>query len=680
MYSALKPTRPALSSNWRAVCGLFGLLAALGIASGAFADALHLADGVAGTAGQEFGAALAGLEDITGDGLGELLVGAPGMDQGGQDAGAAFLWLGNTAVTEEPHAAWYGLANENFGFSVAAIGDVNDDDVPDFAVGAPRNDTGGTDKGRVCIFYGGANLSATPDLVIRGENGYDQFGYAIGAAGDFNGDGKDDLIVGAPYNDAAGSDAGAAYIIYGASGGPSADLGEALKLTGPVGGGNFGFSVCGAGNFLAGNEDAVAVGAPYYDSFGLDAGAVFVFEGADPPASPNAVHDHVASVGGSPAGSLFGWVVRNVGRWDSDGYDDLAVGAPGAGGETGRVEIFFGDNSPSAQGDRYATGQDADDQLGYSLVGGQDWTENGRDDVLIGAPTQSADGADAGRAYIFEGGSTSGGYTVLDALPVDPMVAGNAPGDLYGFAVAACTDFDGDGTPDHGIGAPAGNISFNGTTAGYCRFLATDPQTVGTAPEGLSYAWRQDGTVWVAVQWGSSWDEVADLSIIRSEESAGGRVLDRSVVRDGQVPGGTGAVFEVVDPGPFYALGTEVVAYRAELRLQDGRTRLLASPETLVFTDRPLPRVQAGAVWPNPANPQASLEFRVPAGQSYLVTVHDVRGHEVALVSQGSGTGLNETATWDGRDAAGRQLPSGTYFFRLLAGQVTEVRKVVLAR
>lgn len=680
----LTDTRHGISSNRRAIWALLGVFALLGAPRGASAAVLHLADGATGIAGQQFGAAMSGLEDISGDGLAELLVGAPGYQSGGSDTGAVFLWLGNTAVTEAAQEVWYGVANESFGFSVAAIGDVNGDERPDFAVGAPLNDSGGQDRGRVCVFYGSPNLSSEPDLVIQGEAAYDQFGFSVAAAGDFNGDGKDDFIVGAPYHDSPGQDAGAAYIVYGATGGPSDDLADALKLTGQVGGDLFGWSVCPTGNFLGGNEDGVAVGAPSYDSFGTDAGAVFVFEGVNPPSNPDATHDHVCRVGGnSPAYSLFGWVVRHVGRWDSDGYDDLAVGAPGnrgAGLDAGRAEIFFGDPSPSEQGDRYVTGQDGGDKLGYSLVGGQDWSGNGKDDVLIGAPFHSGDGAEAGRAYLWAGGSSSGSFSILDAIAVDPMVSDSAANDRFGSSLAACSDFDGDGAPDHGIGAPGGNIAANNSTAGYCRFLASDPQTVGNEDQSIHFGWQPDGTVAIQIRLDRRWSDVAELKVYRREETYGGVSTGRSLLREGRVPANTGAVFAMTDPLDALSTSAERMTYIAELHLRSGRTFYLENSAQLDVADRPDPDLLVGSVWPNPANPRASMEFQVPAGQAYLVTVHDLRGREVALIRQGTGTGQTETAVWNGLDATGRALPSGTYFFRLLAGQQTEVRKVVLAR
>lgn len=676
-----RDTRYGVFSNWRAVCAVLVVFGLFGTIAPTHGEVLHLADGVGGTTGQSFGRAMAGIPDISGDGLSELLVGAPMDNFAGQEAGAAFLWLGNTAVTEQAHATWHGEAGERFGFAVAWIGDVNNGGEPDYAVGAPLSNAGTAASGRVCVFYGEEDPATGPHLVIQGASAGNQFGFSLADAGDFDGDGRDDFIVGAPYSNAPGLQSGAAYVIYGADGGPSVDLDDALKLSGLVAGDLFGWSVAGAGNFLGGNEDAVAVGAPSYDSIATDAGAVFIFEGANHPTNPDADYDHRCQVGGNAKpNSLFGTVVRNVGRWDSDGYDDLAIGAPGNSFETGRVGIFFGDASPSVEGDRYRTGQDGEDQFGHCVVGGYDWTGNGKADVLIGAPHQSADGSDAGRAYIWEGGTGSGSAGSLDIIAVDPMVEGNTSGGLFGYSLAACADFDGDGQPDHGIGAPAGNISFNNSPAGYCRFMATDPQTVANEPETLNFGWQPGGAVMVQIRWSGEWSTVDDLKVYRREEMLGGDSIALTLVHEGRVPANTTDVFELTDPGPFHDPGAHHLTYHVEMCLEDGSSQLLENGATLALADRPEPNLLAGAVWPNPANPQAAMEFQVPAGQAFMVTVHDLRGHEVALVRQGHGSGLPETAVWDGRDAQGRQLPSGTYFFRLLAGLETQVRKVVLAR
>ena len=300
-----------LTSNWRAVFFPVVLFGALLIPVIPARGAVHLTD-ENGSGGTLFGAAMTELEDLNGDLKWEFLVGAPGAPNGGSH-GAVFMWMGGQELTAEPDFQWTGVIQEQFGFSVARIGDVNDDGEPDWAVGAPYSNEGGTNKGKVYLFYGDANPASIIPVGIIGELGGDNFGYSLSAAGDFNSDGVDDFIVGAPAIDSGlPGRAGFAYVIFGDNGGVSTDLGDALKLTGDFSADGFGWSVTDAGNFLGG-DDCVAVGAPKNDSrWGLNAGAVYVYEGGG---SPNNVVDHVIGCGGTAAGSQYGFAVRGVGDW-----------------------------------------------------------------------------------------------------------------------------------------------------------------------------------------------------------------------------------------------------------------------------------------------------------------------------------------------------------------------------
>jgi FG-GAP repeat len=664
-----------IKSNCCAAKGLWVLAVVFIFPVMAFGGVIHLSDPVGGLSGQEFGGSVCGVGDLDGDGLTDILIGAPGES----NTGAAFLWYGNSDVTHQPAESWYGVAGEKFGFSVALIGDVNGDGDPDFAVGAPLSNAGGTEKGRVCIFYGGGALSSTPDLIISGQIGGDQFGFSIAAAGDFNGDGKDDFVVGAPYHSGA---RGAAYIIYGDNGDPSTDLADATILIGEVGDDNFGWSVSSAGNFLAGYP-CVAVGAPGHDSLGADAGRVYVFEGPEWPFAPDSDSDFTLSVGGTAASSRYGWVVRNAGRWDNDGYDDLAVGAPTQSGSTGRLEIIFGDENPSNTGDRYATGEAGGHQLGYSLDNLGDFTGNGRDDLLIGAPFYSPDGADAGRAYIYEGGtSASGAVTVLDAIPVDPMLPGTQAGNLFGFSVAGIGDFDGDSFPDYAVAAPAGNIE-NNATAGYCRLLVTDDQTVATLDYRMESSWTESGQVELTLSLPWTPDQIADLEIQR--HLAGDEIIHQGFATDLAVPGETLGqlhTYRVRDEGPFESYGSsDAVSYLVTVQTGDGQVYYLNQDEPLALDQRPsLSPLMAKQAWPNPANPRTALDYRVAQGADFTLTVHDLRGRLVRQLADQRGTGEWSRAIWDGSDDGRRALPSGLYFFHLRTPDRLEVRKVILAR
>ena len=161
----------------------------------------------------------------------------------------AVPWIGSVAVgifmlgvdvqpaTAAPPAAAIRLqltptgaaAGDSFGGSVSSAGDVNGDGYADVIVGALQNDAGGVDAGRAYVFYMGPGADAVADLTLTGVAAFDQFGGSVSSAGDVNGDGYADVIVGATGNDAGGASAGRAYVYYG---GPGADAVADLTLTG----------------------------------------------------------------------------------------------------------------------------------------------------------------------------------------------------------------------------------------------------------------------------------------------------------------------------------------------------------------------------------------------------------------------------------------------------------------
>lgn len=417
--------------------------------------------------GMEFGESIYMLPDINGDGCDELLIGAPLANAPGSESGKVYLRLGGSQLTVLADYTWNGPANGRFGWAIAPIGDVNNDGDADWAVGEPLANNAAENAGRVYIYYGEHYPRATADVIIDGAIGGDQFGFSIAPAGDFNGDGVDDFIVGAPYSDLRGANAGAAYVIYGAEAGPSTDLDDATVLTGQISDDQFGWSVSAAGNFLAGAEACIAVGAPLNNTHGgLDAGAVFVYEGSLFGADPDTSIDFAAGVShSSKAGSQYGFAVRYAGRWDSDSYDDLAVGAPYCNaGQTdnGRVEIIYGGSNPDPTGDRYVNGEAANDLLGFSLAWGRHISGSSRDDLIIGAPGHNDNAAGSGRAYIYEGGSSSQtSASSLVILAVEPLVPDTEAGDRFGASVASAGDFDNDGEYDVAVAAASGNSASN---------------------------------------------------------------------------------------------------------------------------------------------------------------------------------------------------------------------------
>jgi Ca2+-binding RTX toxin-like protein len=252
--------------------------------------------------------------DVNGDGIQDLIVSAPQNDEGGTNVGAAYVIYGTTSnpgtVTLADIAAGTGGfkiigevgTNVESCSPVGSAGDLNNDGYADFFVSESFSDANGVDSGAVYVIYGSdanpgtINLddvgTTTPGFKIVGESAGDTAGYYVSAAGDVNGDGFTDLIVGALGQDAGGNDAGAAYVVYGTG----ADRGTVsladiaagnggFKLVGEATGDNAGVAVSSAGDVNGDGYDDLIIGSPMNAAGGVDAGAAYVYFGGNFTAS-----------------------------------------------------------------------------------------------------------------------------------------------------------------------------------------------------------------------------------------------------------------------------------------------------------------------------------------------------------------------------------------------------------
>jgi hypothetical protein len=343
-------------------------------------------------AGDAFGVSVASAGDVNRDGFADVIVGAYENDAQGANAGRAYIFFGGPTMDAKPDVVLSGeAAGDAFGYSVAGAGDVNHDGYADVVVGAYENSARGAGAGRAYVFYGGPKPDVVADAILNGEAAGDRFGISVAGAGDVNGDGFDDVVVGAYQNDAGGIDAGRSYVYFG----NAARLSDrpSAVMTGAAAGDAFGFCVSGAGDVNKDGFADVVVGAYHNNAGGKDAGRAYVFNGGKSVStSPDAVFT------GEAAGDAFGYAVGAAGDVNGDGYADVVVGAYGndAGGSAaGRAYVYLGGATPDPVADWLLTGDMTLDNLGFAAAGAGDVDGDGYADVVVGAPY-----SDAGRAYV----------------------------------------------------------------------------------------------------------------------------------------------------------------------------------------------------------------------------------------------------------------------------------------
>ena len=444
-------------------------------------DPGRMAEVPGGSTGLAFG-------DFDGDGRDDLAMGVPGEALRRKAlAGAVALSYGNGDAEQVRQGR--GLrgkleAGDMAGSAVAA-GDFDCDGRDDLAVGAPGEGIQGhDDAGAVSVSHGSAsNVKQRKRILYQGQWGLPgllESGDLVGAAlavGDFDGDGCDDLAIGAPGEDVGLlGDAGAVMVVYGQPGGFRAGLRhsdilyQGNVLDGFTEAGDLVGSALASGDFDCDGYDDLAIGAPGESIDNAPgAGAVNIVHGAPTGvgADPTTIYQSEGLAGFLEAGDRVGMALA-AGDYDGDGCDDLAVGAPGEdltdGQDAGAVSVSFGSPGGLVEGTVHYQSEgglgetsEPGDAVGAALAT-VDINCDGRDDLAVGAPGEDlGEAADAGWVGVL-GGIGSGMGSALASLAQGNGIPGlNETGDALGTSVAA-GDMNGDGCDDLAIGIPGDAI------------------------------------------------------------------------------------------------------------------------------------------------------------------------------------------------------------------------------
>lgn len=319
--------------------------------------------------GDQFGMSVVEIGDVNGDGVQDLAAGANLDDDGGNDYGAIYILFMNTDGTVQSHQK---IASNVGGFTgvlyplgamggdIEAVGDMNNDGIPDLAVGVPRDNDGGIRRGAFFILFMNANGTVASQQKVSDTQGNftgvldmdDRFGQNIANLGDMDGNGVNDLAVCAPFDDDGGFNRGAVWILFMNANGTVLNH---QKISDTQGGftaafnneDNFGVSVDNMGDFDGNGVTDIVVGARFDDDGGTNRGAVYILllNANGTVASNYKISDVLGNFGGYlDDNDLFGISVRNIGDLNGDNVEDIIVGAyrdDDGGPDKGAAYILF---------------------------------------------------------------------------------------------------------------------------------------------------------------------------------------------------------------------------------------------------------------------------------------------------------------------------------------------------
>lgn len=446
-------------------------------------------------AADDFGTSVSSAGDVNGDGLADLIVGARRADPNGSNSGRSYVIFGKSTTTAVELSAIRagiggfvinGEATDNeSGASVSTAGDVNDDGLADLIVGAPQAYPFGSAPGRGYVVFGKATTTpielsdlaaGTGGFVINGEAAADRAGFSVSEAGDVNGDGLGDLIVGAFYADPHGSDSGRSYVIFGKTTTTPVDLSEVAAgtggfvISGEAAGDGSGGSVSSAGDVNGDGLADLIIGAASADPHGLSyAGRSYVVFGK---ADTTPVELSAISIGtggfvinGGHSYDYAGKSVSYAGDVNGDGFADVIIGAFKffhGGSYVGRSYVVFGKSDTTTvelsdvaagSGGFAMTGESPGDYSGLSVSSAGDVNGDGLPDLLVGAPFAAAHGVSSGRSYvIFSSETPPASATYVARTGVGDGPGGNPVASTLFSNARITIDFSDDDTADNGSG------------------------------------------------------------------------------------------------------------------------------------------------------------------------------------------------------------------------------------
>lgn len=412
-------------------------------------------------ASAQLGTSLTGVGDVNGDGLQDVLIAAPGVND---DTGAVYLLYGKANLSgaqwlsSNPDVIFNGVEKGDVaGSAVATAGDVNADGYTDILIGAPGAKSG---AGHTYVIYGRPDLAAeydlgSSDIIIYGVAHGDDSGSRLTGLGDVNGDGFSDFLIGAP--NVVGS-AGSAYLFYGDDNlvtRMSVSIADVI-IKSSINGDHVGHSVAGAGDVNGDGFDDILITAPEVSS---SKGAAYIIYGSETLTGNVDTANADVSLRGKAINERLGWSAASAGDVNADGYDDVLISAVEASAGAGETYLILGkadldQNISPGLADATLVGLISNDASGASVSGVGDVNGDGFDDFLIAA-SSAANGN--GVSYLFYGGRWLQGVKSL--YEANAQFVTKEADDPRKLKVAPTGDINADGFADFLIGAPVTNTN-----------------------------------------------------------------------------------------------------------------------------------------------------------------------------------------------------------------------------
>ncbi|MBN1998175.1 FG-GAP repeat protein [candidate division KSB1 bacterium] len=363
-----------------------------------------------------------GIGDVNNDGIDDLAIGVKFINESGTRAGKVYIFFGkrqnwqHDTPLADADAAILGEGDTSEAAHVYGAGDVNGDQIDDFIIGAGFNDDFASNAGKVYVFFGKSAAAwskldsvQNADASFSGEQTGDWAGHRVAGAGDVNGDGYSDFIIGANMRDEQGiADRGICYLVFGKANGWAKDVNLAnadASFIGPdIQGVQLGWNIAGAGDVNGDGLDDILLA-------GAGKSKIYLIFGKKNGWGKNQAVHNVADVliDGEDFRDNAGGDLRSLKDVNNDGYDDFIIGAYGNdqnGTNAGKAYLLYGRESWPLQislnaADAAFLGEADQDYAGFSVAGGGDVNGDDYFDVLISANQNDDGGNNAGKVYLF---------------------------------------------------------------------------------------------------------------------------------------------------------------------------------------------------------------------------------------------------------------------------------------